>query len=164
MKKDDRRASPSKDSSQKEDRHNKDKGFEIKIANGFEVLQSQEVENISIEENLEEGEIEDTDESQHEALKETDMKNNKVFPEVFEGQEVTVGKKINFGSPQVILNSLFQNVGIESPTSSQKIGEPWTNKKPVDKDEEDEEIIVVGKKKNKKTGCSNGVKLEPDLR
>ncbi|XP_059076813.1 uncharacterized protein LOC131876055 [Cryptomeria japonica] len=99
MKKDDRRASPSKDSSQKEEKHNKDKGFEIKTTNRFEVLQSQEVENISIEENLEEGEIDNTNESQHEALKDKYMKNNKVCPEVFEGQEVIVGKKMNFGSP-----------------------------------------------------------------
>lgn len=74
--KDDRKSSPSKDTLQKEVKKNEDNIFEVKIVNGFEVLQIQEEENVSIEEILEEGEIGDINESQHEALKDTEKESN----------------------------------------------------------------------------------------
>ncbi|XP_057837885.2 uncharacterized protein LOC131048058 [Cryptomeria japonica] len=66
--KDDRKASPFKVTLQKEDTKIKDNGFEIKIVNGFKVLQTWEEENVTIDEILEEGEIDNINESQYEAL------------------------------------------------------------------------------------------------
>lgn len=116
--KDDRKASPFKVTLQKEDKKIEDNGFEIKIVNGFEVLQTWEEENVTIEEIIEEGEIDNINESQYEALQVLEMKSNKACPNDFEGPEVIVKKKNKFRWPQVNLNSLFQSVGTESPTSS----------------------------------------------
>lgn len=72
--------------------------------------------------------------------------------------DVIYEEKTQFRSPQVNLNSLFQRFGTDSPTSFERKGGPWNSKKSAYKYEEDEELIEVGKKKNKKTGCTNGVK------
>ncbi|XP_059068511.1 uncharacterized protein LOC131859016 [Cryptomeria japonica] len=147
---DDRKASPLKVTLQKEDKKNENGGFEIKTVNGFEALQTWEEENVNIEEILEEGEIDDMNESQHEGLQVSVMKSNKAVPNGSEGPEVIFERKNKFKSPQVNLNSLFQNVGAEKPTSSQKGGEPWNNKqgrKPMKwhRDQESKQNIADGR-------------------
>ncbi|XP_059065573.1 uncharacterized protein LOC131857306 [Cryptomeria japonica] len=82
----DRKASTSKDTLQKEVRKDEDNVFEVKIVNGFEVLQIQEEENVSIEEILEEGEIGDINESQHEGKEVEEEAENEEEKEV-EGEE-----------------------------------------------------------------------------
>lgn len=143
----------------KENKNNEIREFEIKTVNTFEALQTQEKENEINEETLEDGEIENITNSNHEVFQDSISKKDEQCLDEFEEHEIKLGRSNKFGSPQVNLNALFQNIGVDTPTSSQKRGELWSNMQDETRVEQEENITGNGKKiKTKKVGGLNGVK------